>query len=69
MLHRWLSTIDFARLLARTLEPPVVPVTKDQDDTSCFEQYPDAEDLDLEGEDGEAYRGGGDFPNFDVVCL
>jgi serine/threonine protein kinase len=40
--HKWFSDIDWEKLLARSVEPPIKPECKSKDDTSNFDSYPES---------------------------
>jgi serine/threonine protein kinase len=40
--HKFFREFDFAALMAKTIEAPVVPSVKDDTDTSNFDLYPDS---------------------------
>jgi len=42
--HKWFTSIDWAKLLAVAVTPPITPTVGDESDTSNFEQYPDSEE-------------------------
>jgi len=68
--HRWLQDIDYSKLLARQLAPPLVPETNGEDDTSCFEEYTDEGEKDFAFlNDPPIDEDEGTFPHFDVVCI
>jgi len=41
--HRLFKTLDFSKLLAKTLTPPYVPKVKNNGDISNFSSYPDSD--------------------------
>ena len=40
--HKFFSALDYAALLNRELNAPVIPLVKDDTDTSNFDPYPDS---------------------------
>lgn len=76
LTHRWFAGFDFRGLMTRSMTPPVVPTTKNQDDTSCFEFYSEADETSPKqtatkkpwtAEDDAFMRR--EFSQFDVVCF
>lgn len=66
LMHRWLLPIDHELLLQRKLDPPFVPPTTGQEDTSCFEDYPYNPEDDCLGQ--EKTDEDPDFEGFSTVC-
>jgi len=42
--HRWFKGVDFGEIYRREIPAPWVPTLTSDDDSSCFEKYPDSKE-------------------------